>query len=139
MLMVHSMDSPSEQHPARRAAALLTRQFREPWSVGSLASAAGLSSRTLNRVIRRHFGLSPMAALRKKRLAQARADLAAAAPGTTVTSVALDCGFSHLGRFSLDYAREFGEPPSETLRRARRGRTVPVPRGAESLCAAPLS
>jgi AraC-like DNA-binding protein len=80
-----------------------------------------------------------MAVLRKKRLAQARADLAAAAPGTTVTSVALDCGFTHLGRFSLDYAKEFGEPPSETLRRARRTRAASAFGRAESRCEAPLS
>lgn len=84
-----------------------------------LASAAGLSGRTLNRVIQRESGLSPMALLRRVRLAQARLELDAPGPGTTVTKVALDCGFTHLGRFSLDYAQQFGEPPSETLRRAR--------------------
>jgi transcriptional regulator GlxA family with amidase domain len=87
--------------------------------VARLASAAGLSGRTLNRVIQRESGLSPMALLRRVRLAQARLELDAPGPGTTVTKVALDCGFTHLGRFSLDYAQHFGEPPSETLRRAR--------------------
>jgi AraC-like DNA-binding protein len=129
----------SSHPPHRRAAVLLTHEFRETWSVGSLASAAGLSSRTLNRVVRREFGLSPMAVLRKARLAQAHADLQAAAPGATVTSVALDSGFNHLGRFSLDYAREFGESPSETLRRARRMRRAPAFERAESRCGAPLS
>ncbi len=53
-----------------------------------------------------------------------------AAPGTTVTMVALDCGLAHLGRFSQEYSRKFGEAPSETLRRARlryQPPAVPVP------------
>jgi AraC-like DNA-binding protein len=112
--------------PHRRAAVLLTHEFRETWSVGSLASAAGLSSRTLSRVVRREFGLSPMALVRQLRFAQARADLAAAHPRATVTTVALDCGFSHLGRFSVEYVRRFGERPSETLRRAQQCRTAPA-------------
>jgi AraC-like DNA-binding protein len=43
------------------------------------------------------------------------------APETAhVTKIALDCGFSHLGRFGLEYKRRFGESPSETLKRAGR-------------------
>ena len=33
-----------------------------------------------------------------------------------ITEVALDYGFSHLGRFSSDYRKLFGELPSETVR-----------------------
>jgi transcriptional regulator GlxA family with amidase domain len=58
--------------------------------------------------------------VRSARLAQARAELASPRPGASVTRVALDCGFTHLGRFSREYARRFGERPSETLQRARR-------------------
>jgi AraC-like DNA-binding protein len=61
-----------------------------------------------------------MRLLRQARLAQARSELAAARPRTTVTTVALDYGFNHLSRFAQQYARHFGESPSETLRRARR-------------------
>ena len=61
-----------------------------------------------------------MRLLRQARLAQARSALAAPRPETTVTTVALDYGFNHLSRFARQYARHFGESPSETLRRARR-------------------
>jgi AraC-like DNA-binding protein len=45
-----------------------------------------------------------------------RQQLTVASPGqTTVTQVAYDNGFYHLGRFSADYRRLFGELPSKTL------------------------
>ncbi len=105
---------------SRRAQELLTSRLHEPWSVFRLAWTLGLSSRTLHRVVRRELGLSPMQLLRRARLAEARSRLETPRPGVTVTRVAMDCGFVHLGRFSQEYARQFGESPSETLRRARR-------------------
>lgn len=98
---------------------LLFDRLSEPWSVDRLAATVGLSSRTLHRVLRRELGLSPMTLLKRVRLDQAKADLEAADPRTTVTGVAYDCGFAHLGRFAVEYARRFGESPSQTLRRAR--------------------
>jgi AraC-like DNA-binding protein len=68
-----------------------------------------------------------MSLLRTARLKQARLQLDAPRPGATVTEVALDCGFTHLGRFSSEYRRRFGELPSQTLRRAAvaGGKVVP--------------
>jgi transcriptional regulator GlxA family with amidase domain len=125
----------SEPSPSRRAADLLADRLYEPWSVERLASVLGLSSRTLHRVVRRELGVSPMTMLRRVRLAQARADLEAPTPRTSVTGVAYDCGFNHLGRFSQQYARRFGESPSKTLRRARGRQTEsarPVPETART-------
>lgn len=122
--MLHLQSEPS---PSRRAADLMADRLYEPWSVERLAAVLGLSSRTLHRVVRRELGVSPMTMLRRARLAQARADLEAPARGTSVTGVAFDCGFNHLGRFAQQYTRQFGESPSETLRRAR-GRQVEATR-----------
>lgn len=60
-----------------------------------------------------------------RRLAAARKRLLLATPPETVTSIALDCGFDHLGRFALGYRQLFGESPSRTA----------ASRAAESLCA----
>lgn len=54
-----------------------------------------------------------------------------AAPGETVTSAATECGFFHLGHFSMSYRRHFGELPSETLRRSR-DRASPVLTGGRT-------
>jgi AraC-like DNA-binding protein len=103
---------------ARRAIDFIMSRLGEPLSIQRVARGSGLSSRTLHRVIRREYGAPPMALLRRARLARVRLDLQAPRPGTTVTTSAMRWGFSHLGRFSADYARQFGESPSDTLRRA---------------------
>jgi AraC family ethanolamine operon transcriptional activator len=42
--------------------------------------------------------------------------LRAAQTQSTVTEIANDFGFTHLGYFSQDYKAQFGELPSETMR-----------------------
>lgn len=112
----------SLQTPLHPVLDLLTHRLEEPWSVERLAQALGVSTRTLHRVFTRQYGLSPMLVLRRMRLATARQRLQSPDPGTTVTTAAFDSGFAHLGRFSQEYARRFGERPSETLRGARQRR-----------------
>ncbi len=76
-----------------------------------------LSRRTLDRSFQEHLGTGPKTYLRLSRLSAARAALMDARPGTaSVTQVALDHGFSELGRFSVLYRRMFGETPAQTLR-----------------------
>jgi AraC-like DNA-binding protein len=92
---------------------------QEPISIGELAGVAGVSAKSLFAAFRRHRGYSPMSYLKSIRLTQAREALTHAGPGTNVTGVALDSGFTCLGRFSVAYKLKFGESPSETLRRHR--------------------
>lgn len=40
--------------------------------------------------------------------------------GDTATSIAMECGILHLGRFSQRYKQAYGETPGETLRRTAR-------------------
>ncbi|WP_067473721.1 AraC family transcriptional regulator [Nocardia amamiensis] len=90
-----------------------------PLTVERLAADSGVSVRALQRGFHDVVGCSPMAYLREVRLNRAREALAAADPtsGVSVTDVALNWGFMHLGRFSVEYRRRFGESPSQTLRR----------------------
>lgn len=87
-------------------------------SVIDLCEVLGVSERTLRYAFQEYVGLSPVAYLRVCRLNKVRAVLAASDPAhTTVTQVAMRHGFLHLGRFSGDYRRMFGETPSATLGR----------------------
>jgi AraC-like DNA-binding protein len=97
----------------------LDHHFAEPVGVEDMARVADVSVRAVQNAFRRFRGCTPTEALVRRRLDYARRTLRQAPPGTTVTQVAMDCGFFHLGRFSGRYAQVFGERPSETLAHSR--------------------
>ena len=78
----------------------------------------GVGPRTLQYAFRRHRDTTPLAYLRRVRLALAREDLVAAEPGdgTTIAEVAARWGYARPGRFADAYRQMYGEPPSQTLR-----------------------
>ena len=92
-----------------------------PLTPAQLAEVAGVSLSSLYAGFREYRGQSPMAYLRGVRMERVRQDLLNDATLTSVTGAALRWGFTHLGRFSADYRRTFGECPGETLRRRGRG------------------
>ncbi len=89
-------------------------------TVERIARAVGVGPRRLQAAFRSELGKSPREMLAEIRLENAHAVLLVPEAGTTVTDVALDSGFAHLGRFSAAYRQRYGESPSQTLRRARR-------------------
>lgn len=89
-------------------------------SVEQLASAAGVSERTLRDAFQQYFGVAPVRYLNRRTLHQVRKALKTADPSlTTVTELATQFGVWELGRFARDYCSLFGELPSETLRKQR--------------------
>lgn len=93
--------------------------WNHPITIEAFTKVTGVSARTLFRSFGKQRGFSPMVFVRKIRLEHAHALLRQPAASTSVTSVALACGFSSLGRFAHDYQTVFGELPSETLNRSR--------------------
>ena len=86
-------------------------------SVQQLATAAGVSERTLRDAFQHCFGLAPVQYLNRRTLHQVRRGLESADPSVaTVTEIATEFGVWELGRFARDYCNLFGELPSETLR-----------------------
>jgi transcriptional regulator GlxA family with amidase domain len=72
--------------------------------------------RTLQRCFREYFDLTVTDYLKTVRLDAAYRELKASnGERNTVTQIALQNGFTHLGRFSAAYHMRFGEMPSETL------------------------
>ncbi|WP_420363835.1 helix-turn-helix transcriptional regulator [Curtobacterium aetherium] len=102
----------------RSAVEFLHEHAAEPVTVSDVARASAISVRALQESFQRSLGRTPMTYLRDVRLRHTRDDLVAADPGsTTVGEVAMRWGFSHMGRFSNEYLRRFGEYPRHTLRR----------------------
>jgi AraC-like DNA-binding protein len=104
----------------RRVEDYVEAHAEQPVDIGSLVEQVGVRKTALYDAFRRQRGYTPHQFLRRVRLQRTRRELLRALPATSVTKVALDAGFVHLGRFSAQYAAEFGELPSETLRKARR-------------------
>ena len=87
-----------------------------------LAKQANLRVRTLYMLFDKYAQTTPKNFVRQKKLEHVYATLInPASKFVHVTSVALDYGFSHLGRFSEFYKAAFGELPSETVKARRAG------------------
>jgi transcriptional regulator GlxA family with amidase domain len=108
--------SPDGMDSAKRAEAYLEGHLDDPVTLSELVRSVGAPVRTLDDGFRQSLGFSPEAYGKLLRLHAARVDLRKAQAGATVSQVAVRWGFFHLGCFSADYRRMFGEGPSETLR-----------------------
>lgn len=107
-------------HRVRQAEDMMHAHSDEPMSILQVAERLDVSLRSLQLAFAEvHDGLSPRDVLNRIRLEKARQRLLRADAAAQVTTVAMDSGFFHLGRFSQAYARAFGEKPSETLARRR--------------------
>ncbi|MGR4925284.1 AraC family transcriptional regulator [Bradyrhizobium sp. CAR08] len=105
---------PRALHTARDC---LAANACEPLDVAHLACESGIGIRALQLGFRRHFGVSISQMLLDMRLANLHTRLTQAELDTSITEIAFDLGFTHLGRMAGAYREKFGETPSATLRR----------------------
>ena len=102
----------------RLAEEYIEAHWDRPITVDLLARLTNVSARSIFDSFRKSRGYSPMAFVKRVRLRHARKILLHAEPDATVAKIATMCGFGNLGNFAKDYRNEFGELPSETLRKA---------------------
>jgi transcriptional regulator GlxA family with amidase domain len=127
--MIEENRVPSPRHPQpsgsdRQLPALLQRAMtfiddnaHNQIQLADIAAAVEVTPRSVQYVFRRHVGMTPLEYLRQVRLNRAHRELKAADPSVdTVNAIAGRWGFMHPGRFSIQYKRVFGHPPSATLR-----------------------
>ena len=101
---------------AKRAQEFIHDNYQRVVRIEDLCHVTHCSIRTLQQCFKDYFGITISDYLKTVRLEAARRELAAANPShITVTKIALRNGFSHLGRFSVEFRRRYGESPSETL------------------------
>jgi AraC family ethanolamine operon transcriptional activator len=112
-----------------RACELMLAQPDEPLSMLDLCGRVGASRRKLNYCFQDVLGTSPMQYLRAVRLNGVRRELRSGAKGA-VQDAAARWGFFHMGQFSTDYKKQFGELPSATLRAAAAPALSSVPSAA---------
>jgi AraC-like DNA-binding protein len=102
----------------RRVEAYIEANAHLPVTLEKLVEVSGVGATALFEGFRRFRRTTPMAALRDYRMLRAHDDLENPAAGASVTGIATNWGFYHLGRFAADYRKRFGVTPSEALSRA---------------------
>jgi AraC-like DNA-binding protein len=100
----------------KRAVDYIEANLDQPVMLSDIVQISGVPGRTLFKHFEDWRGVSPMRYLRNARFRRVREELLRAPPGTSVTEIAMGLGFTHMGRFAVEYARRFGERPSQTLR-----------------------
>lgn len=99
---------------AHLARAIRQRLHERPdMTFTDICAELSISARTLRRVFAETYALSPGQYQLTLRLNSVRQDLKGR--GGTISQVAARHGFWHMGRFSAQYRRHFGETPSQTL------------------------
>ena len=105
----------------RRRVAKLAQEFIEECYRGTvrtedLCRVTRVSARVLQRCFREYFDMTCTEYLKVVRLDAAFRALVAAYPANgTVTEVAVNHGFNHLGRFAVEFRQRFGQLPRDTL------------------------
>ena len=96
----------------------IERNLKLELSAEVLAEQACMSLRSLYALFDQHLGTTPKHYVRQRKLERVHACLNDPTCGVrSVTELALDYGFLHLGRFSEVYRQQFGELPSQTFKR----------------------
>jgi AraC-like DNA-binding protein len=105
---------------AKRVTAYIEDNVHKDLTISDLVEVSGMSARTLYSRFSQAHGSGPMAYLKRVKLGRCREDLHAANPEEKfVGDIAAKWGFYHLSSFARDYRREFGELPSESLKRGK--------------------
>ena len=114
---VKAIEAPGAPKYIERAYEYIMAHYDEDISVEQLAKIAGVSVRALFAGFKRYKGVSPMVALKTKRLEAVHRELSSVNSKYSITTIAFRWGFSHMGNFAKDYYNTFGEKPSETRRK----------------------
>jgi transcriptional regulator GlxA family with amidase domain len=118
------LERPVAPRDVKRAIDYIAANLDTPMGLPEIVDAAGVPGRTLIQHFRDFKGISPMRYLRAARLEKVREALRWAEPEESITQVAGEWGFTHMGRFSVEYRKRFGESPSQTARQHRAAAAV---------------
>jgi AraC family ethanolamine operon transcriptional activator len=107
--------APTRIHIAKLAQEYIEENHRAIFRMEDMCVLTGVGVRTSQRCFREYFDLTIGDYVKAVRLNSARRELKAASSSqSSVTDIALENGFTHLGRFSAEYRKMFCELPSET-------------------------
>jgi AraC-like DNA-binding protein len=111
---------PASSSTVRRVEEYLEANWHKPIDIEVLTQVTGVSARSLFRQFKKERSQTPWEFVKAIRMRKALITLENPGRTTSVTQVALKCGFHNTGHFAQAYKSMFGELPSETLRRSPR-------------------
>ena len=104
-------------HHVKKARDYIEQHLAEPIALASLAQFCEVSIRTLQNGFTRFLQQTPSDYVRTRRLALVHLALQQAGPADSVTDILLRHGVASFGHFAMQYRKQYGCLPSETLRR----------------------
>ena len=104
--------------PLKQAVFFARENLDKELSMEQLVNVAGVSMRQLQAEFSKHFAMGPMSWIKKMRLQQVRNQLQHCSNNkNTITNIAAHWGFTNPSNFANLYRKEFGELPSDTVKR----------------------
>jgi AraC-like DNA-binding protein len=101
---------------------LLEKHINATYTIADLVDDLQMSKRTVQHGFKHYLGFTPKEYQQYIRLNGIRKSiLSVKDPHITLTEIAAKYNYSHLGHFSVEYKKFFGESPSETLRKVQQG------------------
>jgi len=85
-------------------------------SITDLKKISGYSERSIQLVYKKHFNMTPFEYIEEQRLMMAKRLIEQHKASKKISDVAVDAGFTHLGRFSISFKKRFGISPSLLVR-----------------------
>lgn len=126
-LQLHRQAAGLAPKSIKRACDYINAHIQQVITLEELAAATGVAAATLTRHFQYYLGQPPIKYIRGRKLDRVYQLLQNGDGDHSVTDIALQYGFNHLGRFADYYRRRYGELPSDTLRQARGdGTEIPV-------------
>ena len=108
-----------KQQAIKKAHEYLREFDNDSISISALCQFANVSLRTLEYAFKEYYGVTPKNYLTAMRLSSVRKELRKNhSQSTSITDIANQWDFWHMGQFAADYKRLFGELPSETVKKA---------------------
>lgn len=102
-----------------KAFSFIQQHAKNPISIKQICDASHIQERSLERIFKEYFDISPNNYLRLYRLQQANIQIKQSGGKARISDIASNCGFTHLGRFSHYYANFFNELPRDTAQKVR--------------------
>jgi AraC-like DNA-binding protein len=113
------LEKPIAPRDVKRAIDYIEGHLDSVVTLADLVAASRVPGRTLFKHFKEYRGVSPMRYLRAARFKRVRDELRRLEPEQSVMDVATRWGFAHMGRFAVEYRKQFGESPSQTLGKRR--------------------